>query len=93
MSAAAGGIDRLAFTGGIGEHSDKIRAMICIGLAYLGIVIDPARNRDHAPTISSHASRVEVNVIPTNENLMLARHAVALLDDGRMQPCATLGGS
>ena len=79
MSAALGGIDRLVFTGGIGEHSDAIRALICMGLGYLGIALHAERNRAHARVVSPDESHVTVNVIPTNENLVLARHAFALL--------------
>lgn len=79
LTAALGGIDRLVFTGGIGENSDTIRALVCAGLRYLGIEIDPARNDAHAECISRDGSAVVVNVIPTDENRMLARHAFAVL--------------
>jgi acetate kinase len=79
LSAAIGGVDRLVFTGGIGEHAAEVRALICLGLDYLGIEIDDTTNRKNARTISPPDCRVMVNVIPTNENLMLARHAAELL--------------
>jgi acetate kinase len=78
-AAVLGGLDLLVFTAGIGEHAPAIRERICLGLELLGIRLDPARNQSNAPTISSQDSRVKVRVMKTNENLMLARHAVALL--------------
>ena len=74
LVAALGGLDTLVFTAGIGEHSAVIRARICEGLAYLGLEVDAARNAAHAPIISRDASRVVVRVIPTDEDLMIARH-------------------
>jgi acetate kinase len=67
------GVDRLVFTGGIGERSAIMRQWICEGLGYLGIQLDEAKNTEHARVISSGACTV--NVIPTNEDLMIARHA------------------
>ena len=78
-AAVLGGLDLVVFTAGIGEHAPAIRERICLGLELLGIRLDPARNQSNAPTISSQDSRVKVRVMKTNENLMLARHAVALL--------------
>ncbi|OYY03912.1 MAG: acetate kinase [Acidocella sp. 35-58-6] len=74
-----GGLDGLVFTAGIGEHSPEIRAAICARLQWLGIAIDPLANAKNAPVISKAASAVEVMVIPTNEEAMIARHCVALL--------------
>jgi acetate kinase len=79
LVAALGGLDTLVFTAGIGEHSPVIRARICDGLRYLGVEVDTARNAVHAPLISSDASRVVVRVIPTNEDLMIARHTHRLI--------------
>ena len=76
--AVLGGIDALVFSGGIGEHAAVIRARICDGLDHLGIRIDEAANRIHATVISSSASRVNVLVIPTDEELMIARAALSL---------------
>jgi len=81
LVAALGGLDTLVFTAGIGEHSSVIRARICEGLGYLGLEIDAARNAAHAPIISSHASRVVVRVIPTDEDLMIARHTYRLIQE------------
>jgi acetate kinase len=79
LVAALGGLDTLVFTAGIGEHAAVIRARICDGLQYLGLEVDAARNARHAPIISSDASRVVVRVIPTDEDLMIARHTYRLI--------------
>lgn len=76
LAAALGGLDTLVFTAGIGEHAAPVRARICDGLHFLGIELDPERNARHAPVISSDGSRVTVRIIRTNEELMVARHAV-----------------
>ena len=73
LSAALGGLDTLVFAGGIGEHAAPLRARICAGLEYLGVEIDPARNDAHAPVISTDASRATVRIIPTDEELLIAR--------------------
>jgi acetate kinase len=78
LVAALCGLDTLVFTAGIGEHSAAIRARICQGLGYLGLEVDAARNAAHAPVISRDASRVAVRVIPTDEDLMIARHTYRL---------------
>src|SRR6185312_11049012 len=74
MAAALGGLDLLVFTGGIGEHAAPIREKICSGLGFLGIEFDAARNDQHADVISRDGTRCAVRVIPTNEDLMIARH-------------------
>lgn len=79
LAAALGGADTLVFSGGIGEHAPAIRARVCDGLAFLGVQLDPARNDVNAPIVSSSASDVTVRVIPTNEELMIARAAYRLL--------------
>ena len=79
LDAALGGLDLLIFTGGIGEKSAEIRAQVLAPLAHLGIIIDHERNRAHAATISTPDSRCVVRVIPTNEDLMIARHTNRLL--------------
>jgi acetate kinase len=79
LSAALSGLDTLVFTAGIGQHSPAIRARICDGLGYLGLQLDAARNAMHAPVISCDASRVVVRVIPTDEDLMIARHTHRLI--------------
>jgi acetate kinase len=79
LAAALGGLDMLIFTGGIGEHAAAVRAEACQGLAHLGLAIDPRRNDSNQDTISAADSRCRVRVIPTNENLMVARHAARLV--------------
>jgi acetate kinase len=79
LVAVLGGLDTLVFTAGIGEHSAAIRARICEGLRYLGLEVDTARNFLHAPIISRDASRVVARVIPTDEDLMIARHTYRLI--------------
>jgi acetate kinase len=78
-AATLGGLDALVFTGGIGEHAPAVRARVCAGLEHLGVVLDPAANLAGAPVVSGATSPVRVRVIPTNEELMLARHAAALV--------------
>ncbi|HVC50311.1 MAG TPA: acetate/propionate family kinase [Burkholderiales bacterium] len=72
FSAALNGLDILIFSGGIGEHSDPVRARICEGLDYLGIKLDVQRNRSHAEIISSKESKVRVRVMQTDEERMMA---------------------
>jgi acetate kinase len=79
LAAVLGGIDGLAFTAGIGENSAEIRRRICEASAWLGVELDAAANAAGGPRISTPASRVEAWVIPTNEELMIARHMASLL--------------
>ncbi len=79
LAAALGGLDALVFTAGIGEHSAAVRARVCTEASWLGVDIDDVANRGHAGRIDSPASRVSVHVIPTDEELMLARHACDVL--------------
>jgi acetate kinase len=79
LAAALGGLDALVFTGGIGTHAATVRARICQSAAWLGVEIDAAANLTQAARISTPASRVPVCVIPTNEELVIARHTMALL--------------
>jgi acetate kinase len=73
LTAALRGLDTLVFAGGIGEHAALIRACVCQAFEFLGISLDQSANERHAPVISTAASRVVVRVIPTNEELMIAR--------------------
>ncbi|NVO58037.1 acetate/propionate family kinase [Rhodobacteraceae bacterium B1Z28] len=79
MSAILGGIDALVFTGGIGENSRLVRDRVCSGMGWLGIELDPDANADNDRIISTNLSRVSVMVIPTNEELVIARAAADLL--------------
>ena len=75
MAAALGGIDALVFCGGIGENSRLIRARICERLDWMGIEIDHQRNAANDRVISSEMARTTVMIIPTNEELVIARAA------------------
>ena len=86
MTAALSGIDGLVFTAGIGENSPEIRKRICIASAWLGVELDEDANARKAPRITSQASKVPAWVIPTNEELMIARHTGALLGLGGQTP-------
>jgi len=79
LAAALHGIDTLVFAGGIGEHAVPVRARICDGLDFLGIRLDEAANAANAALISAPDSRVHVRVIPTNEELMIARATFRVL--------------
>jgi len=79
LTAALGGIDGLVFTAGIGENSPEIRKRICESSAWLGIELDEAANTKRVEKISTPRSKPSVWVIPTNEELMIARHTGALL--------------
>jgi acetate kinase len=82
MAAALGGVDAFVFTAGIGENSVKLRARITERLAWLGAVLDPTANRTHMQKISSSESRIGLYVIPTDEELMIARHTLGVLSNG-----------
>lgn len=79
LTAVLGGIDALVFTAGIGENSAEIRQRICESSAWLGIELDGIANSQRESKISSSRSKVSVWVIPTNEELMIARHTGLLL--------------
>lgn len=80
--AVLGRLDALTFTAGVGENDQKVRAMACAGLEPLGIVLDPERNagRGGARVISADDSAVTVLVVPTNEELAIARQALEVVD-------------
>jgi len=79
LAAALAGVDALVFTAGIGEHSAEIRRRICEASAWLGVELDARANATHGPRISTVGSRVSAWVVPTNEELMIARHTGVLL--------------
>ena len=85
LAAALGGIDAIVFTGGIGENSRSLRERVCKDAAWLGIEFDTAANQANASRISAPASRVAAWIIPTNEELMIARHTQALLSAATRQ--------
>jgi acetate kinase len=80
LAAALGGLDAIVFTGGIGENAPVIRSRVCRDAAWLGVDIDEAANTAGRGCISTGSSRVAVWVIPTNEELMIARHTRRLLE-------------
>jgi acetate kinase len=79
LATAAGGLQGLVFTAGIGEHASAIRARIVAQLTWLGVTLDEAANAVHAAVISAPGSKVEVRVVPTNEELSIAQGVTALL--------------
>jgi acetate kinase len=79
LVAVLGGIDGLVFTAGIGENSAEIRRRICESCAWLGLKLDAAANANRGPRISTSQSKVSTWVIPTNEEIMIARHTGTLL--------------
>jgi acetate kinase len=79
LAAVLGGLDAIVFTAGIGENSPEIRRRICEASAWLGVDLDPQANATRGPRISTPQSRVSAWVIPTNEELMIARHTASLL--------------
>jgi acetate kinase len=79
LAAVLGGLDGLVFTAGIGENSAAIRERICRASAWLGIDVDSGANERKGPRISRSGSRVSAWVVPTNEELMIARHTAVLL--------------
>jgi acetate kinase len=79
LAAALGGLDAFVFTAGIGENSADIRARIAEKLGWLGLTLDPVANAAREPLISRRDGSVGLYVIPTDEELMIARHTVALI--------------
>jgi acetate kinase len=80
LAAAMGGVDALVFTAGIGEHSAVVRERVCRAAAWLGVELDPAANTAGGPRISTPDSKTAAWVLPTNEELMIARHTRNILD-------------
>jgi acetate kinase len=79
LAAVLGGVDGLVFTAGIGENSCEIRRRICESVSWLGLELDAQANAARGPRISKPQSRISAWVIPTNEELMIARHTGNLL--------------
>lgn len=86
LAAALGGLDGFVFTAGIGENSVKLRAAVVERLAWLGASLDAQANQENRSLISSADSRTRVYVVPTDEELMIARHTLALLNEGSRPP-------
>ena len=88
-AAGMGGLDVLVFTAGIGENDPLVRQVACAGMEYLGLELDPKRNASGPKEriISSDKSKVTVLVVPTNEELMIARETIRLVGkDGKKKP-------
>src|SRR6266481_2272339 len=79
LAAALGGLDGIVFTAGVGENAAPVRSAICRACGWLGLELDEAANRQQQARISAPTSRVAAYVIKTDENLMIARHARALV--------------
>ena len=88
LVAALGGVDAIVFTGGIGENSATIREGVCRDAAWLGVKLDSAANASGGPCISTANAPVSAWVIPTNEELMIARHTAYLLGKERKKAAA-----
>ena len=79
LAAALEGLDGIVFTGGIGENAPVIRSRVCRDAAWMGVEIDEAANTLGRGCVSTGSSHVAVWIIPTNEELMIARHTLRLL--------------
>ena len=84
LAAALGGLDAFVFTAGIGENSIRIRARVAEKLAWLGAIFDAAANETGRSLISRPEGKVGLYVVPTDEELMIARHTFSLL---KGEPC------
>ena len=82
LAAALGGLDALVFTAGIGEHAPEIRRRVCEQAAWLGLEIDDAANKAGGPRITKVGSRTSAWMIPTDEDLVIARHTRSLIGGG-----------
>ena len=85
FAAALGGLDTLVFAAGIGENAPLIRERICAGLGFLGIELSQKRNAKNKPLISPDTGRVKVRVIRTDEELMIARSVIRVLNLGSIR--------
>jgi acetate kinase len=83
LAAALNGLDAIVFCGGIGEHAWRIRERVLEDMEWIGIELDPLANREAARIISSERSRVRVFVIATDEEAMIARHTLKVLEAHR----------
>ena len=79
LAAGFGEIDEIVFTGSVRENAAPVRAAICRACAWLGVALDEGANDRYRPRISAPESRVAAYVIPTNENLVIARHTMKLI--------------
>ena len=81
MAGALGGLDGLVFTAGIGERAPSIRAEICARLGWLGLRLDLSANVGNAKRIGAPDSQIDVRVIATDEEQMIARHTLAVTNE------------
>jgi acetate kinase len=79
MASVLGGLDGLVFTAGIGEHAPEVRAMAAVRLEWLGVILDPEANVRNAAVISAPGGEVQVRVVPTDEEAMIARHTADIV--------------
>jgi acetate kinase len=91
LAAALGGLDALVFTAGIGEHAAEIRARVGRDAAWLGVVLDDQANRRGGPRISTEGQGPSVWVIPTDEELMIARQTLRLIQTATSAPIPHAG--
>jgi acetate kinase len=89
LAAALGGLDTLVFSGGIGENSPEARRRICAGLEFLGIALDEGRNSANSPLISTEEGRVDVHVIPTDEESQIAGASAEFISQFQASAVAT----
>jgi len=80
LASSLGGLDGFVFTAGIGEHAPQIRAAICARLTWLGLDLSPEANAANEPAISTPSAKAEIRVIPTDEELMIARHVLTTIN-------------
>lgn len=92
LASCLGGLDGLVFAAGIGEHAAPIRAAVCARLAWLGVECDATANARHAAVISTPRSRVEVRIVATDEEAMIATHTMRLLQADSPPSSRTLQG-
>ena len=85
LAASMSGLDALIFCGGIGENSRLVRARVCEDMAWIGIAIDPQRNAANETILSAPLSPVEVMMIPTQEDVVIARAAFAMMARAQAQ--------
>ena len=85
-AAAMGGVDIICFTAGIGENNDELRAQVMDGMEFLGAELDPEKNKGRGEKIiSKDSSKVKICVIPTNEEIMIARDTLDLVTTGKVR--------
>jgi acetate kinase len=85
LAATLQGLDLLVFTGGIGQHSSRVRAAVVEGLAWMGLRLDPLANAEAAQAISSQDSAVQILMLETDEEAMIALHMRTLLGASSMR--------